>query len=66
MNSTESTNGIGLEVNRAFLNLPIHPSFTLPDFQWLLFGEATAQAMPRRRVYVGHCFDEMSHGFNSL
>lgn len=62
----EMANTVGLEVNRAFLDLPVHTGFTLPDFQRLLFSEATAQVMPRGSANVSHLFDEMSLGKDSL
>ncbi|MCY1563365.1 hypothetical protein D9M68_1009340 [compost metagenome] len=61
MDGAQVANGIRLEVNRAFLNLPVHAGFTLPDFDGLLLGELIAQAMPGSGASVGHGFDEMSH-----
>ena len=56
------TNRIRFEVDRAFLDLPVHAGFALPDFQWLFRREAAAQAMPGGFADIGHTFDEMSHG----
>ncbi|UUC53578.1 MULTISPECIES: hypothetical protein [Pseudomonas] len=52
---------VRFEVDGAFLDLPVHASFPLPDFQRLFRGETTAQAMPGSFADIGHTFDEMSH-----
>ena len=54
--------GLRLEMHWAFLDLPVHTGFTLPDFDGLFLGEIVAQTVPRGSADVGHLFDEMSHG----
>ncbi|WP_239688944.1 hypothetical protein [Pseudomonas citronellolis] len=56
------TDCVCFEVDRTFLDLPIHAGFPLPDFQRLFRGEATAQAMPGGFADIRHLFYEMSHG----
>ena len=52
---------VGFEVDGAFLDLPVHAGFPLPDFQRLFRGESAAQTMPGGFADIGHTFDEMSH-----
>lgn len=54
-------NCVCLEMDRAFLDLPVHAGLTLPDFQRLFRRETAAQAMPGSFADIGHTFDEMSH-----
>ncbi|MNF98938.1 hypothetical protein D3C84_818200 [compost metagenome] len=42
MNTSQVPDGIRLEVDRAFLDLPVHPGFPLPDFERLFWRKATA------------------------
>ncbi|MNP79307.1 hypothetical protein D3C76_1771130 [compost metagenome] len=50
---------IRFEVHGAFLDLPVHASFALPDFDGLFLSELVAQTVPRGGASVGHGFDEM-------
>lgn len=52
---------VGFEVHRAFLDLPVHTGFVLPDLQRLFRRKAAAQTMPGGFADIGHAFDEMSH-----
>lgn len=61
MDAAQVADRVRFEVHRAFLDLPVHAGLTLPDFQRLFRGEATAQAMPGGFADIGHTFDEMSH-----
>ena len=39
--------GIGFEVDGAFLDFPVHAGFPLPDLDGLLLGKVIAQPVPR-------------------
>ena len=62
MNCSQVADSIRFKMHGAFLDLPVHTGFTLPDFNGLFLRELIAQAMPRSSASVGHSFDEMSHG----
>lgn len=61
MDAAQVADHIRFEVDGALLDLPVHASFALPDFQRLFRGEAAAQAMPGGFADIRHTFDEMSH-----
>lgn len=65
MDSTQVPYSIRFEMYGAFLDLPVHASFALPDIDRLFLRELIAQAMPGGCSGVGHCFDEMSHDVDS-
>lgn len=58
--------GVGFEVDGAFLDLPVYTGFTLPDLDRLFLRQLTAEAMPRSRTNLSHLFDLMSHDYDSL
>ncbi|MNN30642.1 hypothetical protein D3C81_1442960 [compost metagenome] len=66
MDGAQVADGVRLKVDRAFQNLPVHASFTLPDLNRLFAGQLVAQAMPGASASVGHGFNEMSHENDSL
>ncbi|KES22996.1 hypothetical protein FG99_15640 [Pseudomonas sp. AAC] len=61
VDATQMTDRVRLEVDGAFLDLPVHAGLALPDFQRLFRGKAAAQTMPGGFADIGHAFDEMSH-----
>ncbi|MNR09280.1 hypothetical protein D3C85_1254760 [compost metagenome] len=66
MDGAQVADGVRLKMDRAFLNLPVHAGFTLPDLNRLFAGQVVAQAMPGSSASVGHGFNEMSHENDSL
>jgi len=61
MDGAEMADGVRFEVNGAFLDLPVHSSFTLPNFQRLPLRQSATQAVPGSRADIRHAFYEMSH-----
>ena len=53
---------VRFEMHWAVLDLPVHASFALPDFQWLFLRQAVTQTMPRGSPNVSHLLDEVCHG----
>ncbi|MNZ98133.1 hypothetical protein D3C78_1174090 [compost metagenome] len=66
MDGAEMPLGIGHEAHGAFEDLPVHTCFTLPDLQRLMRRQLTAETVPGGLADVGHLFDEMGHGGDSL